>query len=180
MLNIINAIEMNWVLEFLRTLYSKFLAFTCYQTFITSLFKKISDSTIKISIATTLKKEVVKTLISKMRSYYLSKRNSILRSIRPGLIKAGSKLSIRFVAMITFTSPLESNPSKGACSSATRKSSRTNLGPSPRYFWINSDPTTRKNVADVWLATAFASKVLPVPGGPYRMTPLGGLIPISS
>ena len=25
--------------------------------------------------------------------------------------------------------------------------------------------------------TTFASKVLPVPGGPYKMTPLGGLIP---
>lgn len=25
------------------------------------------------------------------------------------------------------------------------------------YFWINSEPTTRKNVADVWLATAFAN-----------------------
>ena len=54
----------------------------------------------------------------------------------------------------------------GACSSATRKSSRTRRGPSPRYFWISSEPVTRRNVADVWLATAFASSVLPVPGSP--------------
>ena len=30
--------------------------------------------------------------------------------------------------------------------------------------------TTLRKVALVWLATAFASKVLPVPGGPYRIT----------
>lgn len=38
---------------------------------------------------------------------------------------------------------------EGACSSATLKSSRTSLGPSPRYFWISSEPTTRRKVADV-------------------------------
>lgn len=59
----------------------------------------------------------------------------------------------------------------GACSSATRNNSRTILGPSPKYFWISSDPTTRRNVAEVWLATAFANKVFPVPGQPYRITP---------
>lgn len=30
-----------------------------------------------------------------------------------------------------------------------------------KYFCINSDPTTLKNVADVWLATALANRVLP-------------------
>lgn len=35
------------------------------------------------------------------------------------------------------------NTMEGACSSATRNSSRTSLGPSPRYFWISSDPTCR-------------------------------------
>lgn len=30
----------------------------------------------------------------------------------------------------------------GAISSATRKSSRTSFGPSPRYFWMSSEPTT--------------------------------------
>ena len=38
----------------------------------------------------------------------------------------------------------------------------------------------RKKVAEVEFATAFASSVFPVPGSPYRMTPFGGLIPISS
>lgn len=43
---------------------------------------------------------------------------------------------------------------EGERSSATLKSSLTNFGPSPRYFWINSLPTTRKKVADVEFATA--------------------------
>ncbi len=165
--------------------------------------------------------------------------NSILRSILPGRSRAGSKLSMRLVAKITFTSARESNPSNwfnnssmvlwisrsppecasylpnstgtsethstthpsslnyqkctcggrtgsfypmlrkrktylfvptasissiktmdGESSSATRKSSRTNLGPSPKYFCISSLPTTRKNVADVEFATA-CSKLQP-------------------
>ena len=58
------------------------------------------------------------------------------------------------------------NTMEGASSSATRNSSRTSLGPSPRYFWMSSLPTTRRNVALVELATALASRVLPVPGSP--------------
>mmetsp|Transcript_850 Transcript_850/g.1490 ORF Transcript_850/g.1490 Transcript_850/m.1490 type:complete len:281 (-) Transcript_850:469-1311(-) len=69
---------------------------------------------------------------------------------------------------------------EGARSSATRNSSLTSFGPSPRYFWISSEPTTRRKVAEVELATALASSVLPVPGSPYKMTPFGGVMPISS
>lgn len=61
---------------------------------------------------------------------------------------------------------------EGACSSATRKSSRTSLGPSPRYFWISSEPTTRRKVAEVWLATALASSVLPACSNSLVNTPL--------
>ena len=61
----------------------------------------------------------------------------------------------------------------GAKSSATLKSSRTNLGPSPRYFCMSSEPTTRRKVAEVLLATALANRVFPVPGSPYRITPWG-------
>jgi hypothetical protein len=52
---------------------------------------------------------------------------------------------------------------------------------SPRYFCTNSDPTTRMKATVVWWATALASIVLPVPGGPYNKTPgggAGGSIPI--
>lgn len=63
------------------------------------------------------------------------------------------------------------NTMEGARSSATLNNSRTSLGPSPRYFWMSSDPTTRRKVADVLLATALANNVLPVPGSPYKITP---------
>ena len=36
----------------------------------------------------------------------------------------------------------------GAFSLASRNTSLTIRGPSPRYFWTNSDPTTRINDAD--------------------------------
>ncbi|EPE08567.1 cell division control protein 48 [Ophiostoma piceae UAMH 11346] len=85
--------------------------------------------------------------------------------------------SYRFVPMASISSMKTID---GAFSAATWNSCRTNRGPSPRYFWISSLPTILRNVADVWLATALASSVLPVPGAPYRMTPLGGLMPISS
>jgi len=141
--------------------------------------------------------------------------NSIFLSILPGLIKAGSKVSILFVAMMTLTYAWVSNPSSwfsnynmvlwtyfyppefesylfvpiasissikiiaGECYWAVLNSYLTNFGPSPKYFWISYEPTTLKKVAEVSLATAFASRVLPVPGSPYRITPFGGLIPIS-
>lgn len=54
----------------------------------------------------------------------------------------------------------------GACSLAITNSSRTILDPSPMYFWTSSEPETRMNVQSVWCATARASSVLPVPGGP--------------
>jgi len=53
--------------------------------------------------------------------------------------------------------------------------SLTILGPSPKYFCTNSDPHTLNNKnqysylmkeAAVLLATALASIVFPVPGGP--------------
>ena len=66
----------------------------------------------------------------------------------------------------------------GADSRASRNTSRTMRGPSPRYFCTNSLPTTRMNVAVVALATAFAIIVFPVPGGPYISTPRGGSMPI--
>ena len=57
---------------------------------------------------------------------------------------------------------------------ARENNSRTILPPSPIYFWASSEPTKPRNVAFVWLATALASIVFPVPGGPVSNTPLGG------
>ncbi|KAH3659035.1 hypothetical protein OGATHE_006761 [Ogataea polymorpha] len=72
------------------------------------------------------------------------------------------------------------NTIEGAFSLATLNSCLHMRGPSPRYFWISSEPTILRNDALVWFATALASKVFPVPGAPYNITPFGGLIPISS
>eukprot|EP00160_Parvularia_atlantis_P015903 Unigene4784_Nuclearia_a/m.14626 Unigene4784_Nuclearia_a/g.14626 ORF Unigene4784_Nuclearia_a/g.14626 Unigene4784_Nuclearia_a/m.14626 type:complete len:383 (+) Unigene4784_Nuclearia_a:128-1276(+) len=60
---------------------------------------------------------------------------------------------------------------------AISNSSRTMRAPSPTYFCTSSEPMTRMNVASVRLATARAHSVLPVPGGPYMSTPLGGSMP---
>mmetsp|Transcript_12428 Transcript_12428/g.38671 ORF Transcript_12428/g.38671 Transcript_12428/m.38671 type:complete len:378 (+) Transcript_12428:32-1165(+) len=68
----------------------------------------------------------------------------------------------------------------GACSRAITKSSRTRRAPSPMYFCTSSVPDTRMKVQSVWCATARASSVLPVPGGPYSSTPLGWAIPSAS
>mmetsp|Transcript_12883 Transcript_12883/g.20654 ORF Transcript_12883/g.20654 Transcript_12883/m.20654 type:complete len:245 (-) Transcript_12883:458-1192(-) len=57
------------------------------------------------------------------------------------------------------------------------KSSRTMRAPSPTYFCTSSLPITLMKHASVELATALARRVLPVPGGPYSRTPLGGSIP---
>ena len=51
------------------------------------------------------------------------------------------------------------------------KSSLTMREPSPMYFCTSSLPETRMKVQSVWCATARASRVLPVPGGPYSSTP---------
>ena len=48
---------------------------------------------------------------------------------------------------------------------------------SPAIFDIISGPFIKKKKAPVSLAIALANKVLPLPGGPYNKTPLGGLIP---
>lgn len=86
-----------------------------------------------------------------------------------------NKLFIYFVA-IESTSSIKII--LGAFSLANLKTSLTILGPSPKYFYTNSDPTTLIKDAVVWWATALAIIVFPVPGGPYNKTPLGGSIPI--
>ena len=62
---------------------------------------------------------------------------------------------------------------------ASWNNSRTMRAPSPTYFCTSSLPSTRMNVASVRFATARADSVLPVPGGPYSNTPLGGSMPRS-
>ena len=62
---------------------------------------------------------------------------------------------------------------------AKANSSLTIQAPSPIYFFTNSDPMHLIKQASVQFAIALAVSVLPVPGGPYKRTPLGGSIPKS-
>ena len=65
----------------------------------------------------------------------------------------------------------------GNFSLAKANASRTNLAPSPMNICTSWGPANFKNVALVWAAQARASRVFPVPGGPYRRTPFGGATP---
>ncbi len=63
---------------------------------------------------------------------------------------------------------------------ACSKRSRTLEAPTPTNISTKSEPDIGKNGQPVSPATALASRVLPVPGGPKRRTPLGILAPISA
>ena len=56
---------------------------------------------------------------------------------------------------------------------AWRNRSRTRLAPTPTYISTKSEPEMDRNFTPASPATALASKVLPVPGGPTSSTPLG-------
>src|SRR5438874_6814625 len=65
-----------------------------------------------------------------------------------------------------------------ACLACSNKS-RTRLAPTPTNISTKSEPEIEKNGTPASPATALASSVLPVPGGPYSSTPLGILAPIA-
>ena len=66
----------------------------------------------------------------------------------------------------------------GAAILAFRKTSLTAFSLSPTHLDSNSGPLIEMKFASLSFATALASNVLPVPGGPYNKIPAGGLIPI--
>ena len=68
---------------------------------------------------------------------------------------------------------------QGAFSLACLKRSRTLLAPMPTNISTNSEPDIEKNGTFASPATALASIVLPVPGGPTSRMPLGIDAPIS-
>ncbi|CDA97821.1 uncharacterized protein BN749_01389 [Firmicutes bacterium CAG:65] len=70
------------------------------------------------------------------------------------------------------------NTIQGAFLVASLNRSRTRLAPTPTYNSIKSEPVREKNGTCASPATAFASKVLPVPGGPTNRAPLGSFAPI--
>src|SRR3984957_20280260 len=65
----------------------------------------------------------------------------------------------------------------GAALRALRNRSRTRAAPTPTSDSTKSEPDNEKNEASASPATAFASSVLPVPGGPTSSTPLGAAAP---
>ena len=71
------------------------------------------------------------------------------------------------------------NTIQGAFSAACLNKSRTLLAPNPTNISTNSEPLIEKNGTFASPATACASKVLPVPGGPTNKTPFGNTAPIS-
>ena len=68
---------------------------------------------------------------------------------------------------------------QGAFSFAWRKRSRTRDAPTPTNISTKSEPLMEKNGTPATPATAFARRVLPVPGGPTSNAPLGILPPRS-
>mmetsp|Transcript_3731 Transcript_3731/g.6370 ORF Transcript_3731/g.6370 Transcript_3731/m.6370 type:complete len:249 (+) Transcript_3731:1355-2101(+) len=66
---------------------------------------------------------------------------------------------------------------QGAFSFAFLKRSRTRDAPTPTNISTNSDPEIEKKGTPASPAMALARRVLPVPGGPTRSTPLGILAP---
>ena len=69
---------------------------------------------------------------------------------------------------------------QGAFSLACLNKSLTVAAPRPTNISTNSDPEIEKNGTFASPATAFASNVLPVPGGPTSNAPFGIVAPISS
>ena len=71
------------------------------------------------------------------------------------------------------------NTIQGALFFAWSNRSRTREAPTPTNISTKSEPEILKKGTPASPATAFASRVLPVPGGPYNSTPLGILAPSS-
>ena len=68
---------------------------------------------------------------------------------------------------------------QGALASAWANRLRTRAAPTPTNISTKSDPESEKNGTPASPATALASSVLPVPGGPTSRTPLGIRPPIA-
>mmetsp|Transcript_12660 Transcript_12660/g.38743 ORF Transcript_12660/g.38743 Transcript_12660/m.38743 type:complete len:268 (+) Transcript_12660:2284-3087(+) len=64
------------------------------------------------------------------------------------------------------------NITHGRAARARTNRSRTFFSLSPTYMFSSSGPLTEMKLQPHSLATAFASRVLPLPGGPYRRSPL--------
>ena len=83
------------------------------------------------------------------------------------------------VPLLLATASISSiNTIQGAFFLASLNKSRTLEAPTPTNISTKSEPEIEKNGTPASPATALARRVLPVPGGPVRMTPFGILAPI--
>ncbi|MNX81804.1 hypothetical protein D3C86_1135020 [compost metagenome] len=92
-----------------------------------------------------------------------------------------SRSSLLITAFLPLARPIASissiNTIQGAFSRACLNKSLTRLAPTPTNISTKSEPDIEKNGTCASPATAFASRVLPVPGGPTSRAPLGILPP---
>ena len=63
---------------------------------------------------------------------------------------------------------------------ALANKSLTLFAPTPTSISSNAEPDVAKKLQFASPATALAINVLPVPGGPYKITPLGARAPIAA
>ena len=84
------------------------------------------------------------------------------------------RVSSRLGAMLSISSM---KMMEGDCLPACSKISRSRFSDSPYWLPMISGPAMEKKFASDSFATALASSVLPVPGGPWRITPFGGSMP---
>ena len=110
---------------------------------------------------------VPKPSISVNKAFSVFSRSS-LPPIEGFLLRARPTASISSIKII-----------HGDLSLACEKTSRTRLAPTPTNISTKSEPLIEKNGTPASPATALASKVLPVPGGPTSNAPLG-IFPPSS
>ena len=97
-----------------------------------------------------------------------------VRSCATTLLSASPPAPSRFGAMESISSR---NMMLGALAAAALKRSLSFSSLSPWYWLMISGPRTEKSDAPDSFAMASAIRVFPVPGGPYRRTPLGAVIP---
>ena len=116
-----------------------------------------------VAAMTTTDWRVSKPSISTSNWFKVCSRSSLLLMLKPRWRPTASISSMNMI--------------HGAFSLACLKRSLTRLAPTPTNISTKSEPLRLKNGTCASPATAFARRVLPVPGGPTKSTPLGILPP---
>ncbi len=129
-----------------------------------SALSRISGRLVAARITTPL--EESKPSISESSWFRVCSRSSLLPSRLSRLLPMASISSMKIMA--------------GACLDACWNRSRTRLAPTPTNISTKSEPEMKKNGTPASPATAFARRVLPVPGEPTSSAPLGIFAPMAA